>query len=182
MDEVPPFLIKAILAVEDHRFYQHHGINPGRIIKALFYDITHHNWDQGASTITQQLAKNAYLDQERTFFRKLKELFYTIKLELQLSKDQILELYFNQIYFGHGAYGLKIAAQTYFNKDLSQLNHTEMALLAGLPKGPAYYSPYTHPQACRQRIDEVLQRMKDCNFISATELKYIALNRSIYQE
>jgi 1A family penicillin-binding protein len=171
IDDVPPFLIRAILAVEDHRFYQHHGINPGRIMKALLYDITHRSWEQGASTITQQLAKNAYLDQERTLLRKLKELFYTIKLELQLSKDQILELYLNQIYFGHGAYGLKIAAQTYFHKELSRLSQAEMALLAGLPKGPAYYSPYTHPQASRRRIGEVLQRMRKCGFISNAELE-----------
>lgn len=171
LDEVPPFLIKAILAVEDHRFYQHHGINPGRIVKALFYDIMHRSLDQGASTITQQLAKNAYLDQKRTFLRKLKELFYTVKLELQLPKNKILELYLNQIYFGHGAYGLKIAAQTYFGKELSQLTPTEMALLAGLPKGPAYYSPYFHPKAGRQRIIEVLQRMRECNYISNAQFE-----------
>jgi 1A family penicillin-binding protein len=171
LDEVPPFLIKAILAVEDHRFYQHHGVNPGRIIKALFYDITHRSLDQGASTITQQLAKNAYLDQKRTFLRKLKELFYTVKLELQLPKNKILELYINQIYFGHGAYGLKIAAQTYFGKPLGQLNPTEMALLAGLPKGPAYYSPYFHPEASRRRIVEVLRRMRECNYISNAQFE-----------
>jgi 1A family penicillin-binding protein len=171
LDEVPPFLINAILAVEDHRFYQHHGINIGRIFKALVYDIIHHSWEQGASTITQQLAKNAYLNQERNFFRKLQELFYTIKLELHFSKAQILELYLNQIYFGHGAYGLKIAAQTYFDKDLNQLNQSEMALLAGLPKGPAYYSPYNHPRASRQRITEVLQRMQACRYISANDFR-----------
>lgn len=171
LDEVPRFLIKAILAVEDHRFYQHHGINPGRIVKALLYDIIHRRFEQGASTITQQLAKNAYLDQKRTFLRKLKELFYTVKLELQLPKNKILELYLNQIYFGHGAYGLKIAAQTYFGKELRQLTPTEMALLAGLPKGPAFYSPYFHPQAGRQRIVEVLQRMKACNYISNVQFE-----------
>lgn len=177
LSEVPPFLLKAFLAVEDHRFYQHHGINPGRIAKALLYDITHHSWEQGASTITQQLAKNAYLDQERTWLRKLKELFYTIKLELHLTKDQIFELYLNQIYFGHGAYGLKIAAQTYFNKELNRLDEAEMALLAGLPKGPAYFSPYLHPEAARRRIIEVLQRMLESGFITASQFKHYRSKR-----
>ncbi len=171
LDEIPPFLTKAFLAVEDHRFYHHHGINSGRIIKAFIYDLAHRSWEQGGSTITQQLAKNGYLDQERSFWRKIKELYYAVKLELHLTKDQIIELYLNQIYFGHGAYGLKIAAQTYFNKELSELNQAEMALLAGLPKGPALYSPYSHPEAGRRRLREVLRRMLDCNYISIIEFK-----------
>lgn len=166
---VPDFLQKAFLAVEDHRFFEHHGINPGRILKAAWYDITHRSLAQGASTITQQLAKNAYLTHERSFIRKLKELFLTIKLELHLSKAEIFELYLNQIYFGHGAYGVKVAAETYFGKDLSQLNQAEMALLAGLPKGPAFYSPYTHPEAARKRLRQTLQRMLACNYITEAE-------------
>jgi penicillin-binding protein 2D len=169
LNEIPPFLLKAFLAVEDHRFYQHHGINPGRIIKAVWNNFTHHQLLEGASTITQQLAKNVYLSQERTYLRKIKELFYTVKLELHYSKDEILELYLNQIYFGHGAYGLKVAAETYFDKKLDQMNQAEMALLAGLPKGPAFYSPFTHPDDARQRLSEVLQRMVDCNFITTEE-------------
>lgn len=169
LNEVPPFLLKAFLAVEDHRFYQHHGINPGRILKAFWRNLICHQLIEGASTITQQLAKNAYLNQERTILRKIKELYYTLKLELHLSKNEILELYLNQIYFGHGAYGVKVAVDTYYNKDLSQMNEAEMALLAGLPKGPAYYSPYNHLADARKRINEVLQRMLDCNFISKKE-------------
>ena len=169
LDEVPLFLRQAFLAVEDHRFYQHHGINPGRILKAAWQDLTHHSLVEGGSTITQQLARNAYLNQQRTFFRKLKELFYTVKLELHLSKDRIFELYLNQIYFGHGAYGLKVAAETYFNQNLSRLNQAEMALLAGLSKGPAFYSPYLNPRAARNRIDEVLERMVNCGYITPTE-------------
>jgi 1A family penicillin-binding protein len=167
LSEIPPFLVQAVLAVEDHRFYQHHGINLGRIVKAAWHDIVHRRIDQGASTITQQLAKNAFLDQRRTFSRKLKELFIAAKLELHFSKDQILELYLNQIYFGHGAYGVKIAAQTYFGKELGALNQAEMALLAGLPKGPAFYSPYLHPEASRRRIGQVLSRMRQVGYISA---------------
>jgi 1A family penicillin-binding protein len=169
LNEIPAFLQKAFLAVEDHRFYQHKGINPGRILKAALYNLRHGGFSQGASTITQQLAKNAYLNQERNVSRKLKELFYTIKLEMEYPKAKILELYLNQIYFGHGAYGVKVAADTYFQKRLSELNEAEMALLAGLPRGPAFYSPYNHPQAARKRLRQTLVRMKECGYISAGE-------------
>lgn len=167
--EIPPFLQQAFLAVEDHRFYQHRGINPGRIIKAAWTDLVQGRLAEGASTITQQLARSAYLDQRRNFTRKIKELFYALKLELHYSKDRILELYLNQIYFGHGAYGVKAAAATYFNRTLDQLNQAEMALLAGLPKGPAYYSPYLNLTAARRRLREVLRRMLDCKYITAKE-------------
>lgn len=166
IDQIPLFLRQAFLAVEDHRFYQHKGINPGRILKAAWYNLRHGQLAQGASTITQQLAKNTFLSQDRNFTRKIKELFYTIKLEMQYSKDKIFELYLNQIYFGHGAYGVKVAAETYFQKELSQLNEAEMALLAGLPRGPAFYSPYTHPRAARRRLLRTLRRMRECGFIS----------------
>lgn len=169
--ETPLFLRQAFLAVEDHRFYQHRGINLGRIGKALTTNIIHQRLEQGASTITQQLVKNAYLDQKRTIIRKLKELFYTVKVELHLSKDQILENYLNQIYFGHGAYGIKVAAQTYFDKSLDQLNQAEMALLAGLPKGPAYYSPYSHPESAQKRIQQVLRRMAACGYLTESEFE-----------
>lgn len=174
LEEIPDFLKNAFLAVEDHRFFEHRGINPGRIFKAAWHDLVHLSLAQGASTITQQLAKNVYLSQERSFSRKIKELFYTLKLELHLSKVQILELYLNQIYFGHGAYGVKIAAETYFQKNLRQLNPAEMALLAGLPKGPAYYSPYRHPQSARTRLQQTLQRMQACGFITAEEYRRYA--------
>lgn len=171
IDQIPDFLKKAFLAVEDHRFYQHHGINPGRILKAAWYDICHRSLSQGASTITQQLAKNAYLTQERSLTRKIKELFYTVKLEMHLSKAEIFELYLNQIYFGHGAYGVKVAAETYFQKQLDELNPAEMALLAGLPRGPAYYSPYTHPQAARRRLSQTLKRMLTCGYITPDQYR-----------
>ncbi|HEX3046463.1 MAG TPA: PBP1A family penicillin-binding protein [Bacillota bacterium] len=169
LSEIPPFLKQAFLAVEDHRFYQHRGINPGRILKAAWTDLTYGRLAEGASTITQQLARSAYLDQGRNFTRKIKELFYALKLELHYSKDKIFELYLNQIYFGHGAYGVKVAATTYFNRPLDQLNQAEMALLAGLPKGPAYYSPYLNLPAARRRLREALQRMLECKYITAKE-------------
>jgi 1A family penicillin-binding protein len=166
LEEIPEFLRHAVIAVEDHRFYRHGGINPGRILKAAFYDLLHGNLDQGGSTITQQLVKNVYLNHERTFSRKFRELIIASKLELQLTKDQILELYLNKIYFGHGAYGVKVAAQTYFQKDLAQLSPVEMAMLAGLPRGPAFYSPYNHPEKARERLLHTLNRMMECGYIS----------------
>jgi 1A family penicillin-binding protein len=166
LDEVPVFLRRAVLAVEDHRFYSHQGINPGRILKAALTDLLRGNLEQGGSTITQQLVKNVYLSNERTFTRKFHELLYSIKLEYQLSKDRIFELYLNKIYFGHGAYGVKVAAETYFQKELNQLNQAQMALLAGLPRGPAFYSPYKHPQAARDRILKTLGRMRECGYIN----------------
>jgi 1A family penicillin-binding protein len=171
LDEIPEFLRHAVIAVEDHRFYRHSGINPGRIIKAALYDLFHGNLEQGGSTITQQLVKNVYLNQERTFSRKFRELIIASKLELQLTKDQILELYLNKIYFGHGAYGVKVAAQTYFQKELNQLSPVEMAMLAGLPRGPAFYSPYKHPEKARERLLHTLTRMRECGYISQTQLE-----------
>jgi 1A family penicillin-binding protein len=171
LTEIPVFLQQAFLAVEDHRFYRHHGLNPGRICKAALFNLAHRRIAQGASTITQQLAKNAYLTQERSFSRKFKELFYTLKLEIHYPKTAILERYLNQIYFGHGAYGVKVAAATYFQKDLTQLNQAEMALLAGLPRGPAFYSPYTHPQAARRRLRNTLQRMRQCGLITPAQYR-----------
>jgi 1A family penicillin-binding protein len=169
LNEVPAFLRDAVLAVEDHRFYKHQGINPGRIIKAAINDLLHGSLEQGGSTITQQLVKNVYLTNERTISRKFQELLYSLKLEYKLSKDQIFELYLNKIYFGHGAYGVKVAAETYFQKELNQLNQAEMALLAGLPRGPAFYSPYNHPKAARQRLLLTLQRMKECGYITTVQ-------------
>jgi 1A family penicillin-binding protein len=171
LTEIPTFLQQAFLAVEDHRFYRHHGLNPGRICKATLSNLAQRRIAQGASTITQQLAKNTYLTQERSFTRKIKELFYTLKLEIHYPKAVILERYLNQIYFGHGAYGVKVAAATYFQKDLAQLNQAEMALLAGLPRGPAFYSPYSHPQAARRRLCNTLHRMRQCGFISPAQYR-----------
>lgn len=169
--EVPQFLRQAVLAVEDHRFYKHKGINLGRIFKAAWHDLLHGNMEQGGSTITQQLVKNVYLSHERTFSRKFLELLFSIKLEFKLSKDEIFELYLNKIYFGHGAYGVKVAAETYFQRELDKLNEAEMAMLAGLPRGPSYFSPYKHPKAARRRLLVCLQRMEKCGFITAEQYK-----------
>lgn len=166
LDEIPQFLQQAFLAVEDHRFYEHQGINPGRVLKAALVNLRRGGIEQGGSTITQQLAKNIFLTHERSFTRKIKELYYTVKLELNLSKPEIFERYLNQVYFGHGAYGIKVAAKTYFQKDLKDLNEAEMALLAGLPRGPSFYSPYKNPDTARHRMRLTLHRMLECDFIT----------------
>lgn len=170
LEEVPLFLKQAFLALEDHRFYEHNGVNFGRIFKAAWHNLLHRRIEQGGSTITQQLAKNVYLSNERKLSRKLRELYYTIKLEMRLTKDEIFELYLNQICFGHAAYGVKVAADIYFDKELSELNEAEMALLAGLPRWPAHYSPYKNPKAARERLKQTLRRMVECKYI--TEEQY----------
>lgn len=167
--QVPEFLIKALLAVEDQDFYHHQGFSPRGALRAFWYDLRAGQPEQGGSTITQQLAKNLYLNQERTITRKIKEAFYSLRLELHYSKDSILQAYLNQIYFGHGAYGIHAAARTYFNKELGDLNRREMVLLAGLPKGPALYSPYIHPDRAEERVKTVLQRMVKTQTISPIE-------------
>ena len=170
---IPQFLQEAFLAVEDHRFYQHNGFSPVSFCRAVYHNLFVRKGLQGFSTITQQVAKNGYLTAEKTLLRKIKELFLALRMELHYSKDEILELYLNQIYFGHGAFGVKTAAHTYFGLPLSDLNRIEWALLAGLPKGPALYSPYLNEEGARQRIKTVLQRMVDVGYISAAEKEEI---------
>ncbi|NLM36515.1 MAG: PBP1A family penicillin-binding protein [Firmicutes bacterium] len=167
--EIPPFLRQAFLAVEDHRFYQHNGFSPVSFGRALYHNLFVREGLQGFSTITQQVAKNCYLSAERTLIRKLKELFWALRLELHYSKDEILELYLNQIYFGHGAFGVKTAALTYFGRPLSALNRAELAMLAGLPKGPGLYSPYLNREAATRRLQTVLARMVAVGAISPEE-------------
>ncbi|HZI89486.1 MAG TPA: transglycosylase domain-containing protein [Candidatus Polarisedimenticolia bacterium] len=131
--EIPRSLVQAILAIEDRRFYSHWGIDPIRLGKALVADLIAGKPEQGASTITQQLARNLFLTHEKTFTRKLKEIVLAIRIEQTYTKDEILEMYFNQIYFGEGAYGVDAAAKVFFGKRVQELNLQECALLAGLP-------------------------------------------------
>jgi len=171
--EVPLFLQQAFLAVEDHRFYQHNGFSPVSFARAVYHNLFVREGLQGFSTITQQVAKNGYLSAEKTLIRKLKELFLALRLELHYTKEEILELYLNQIYFGHGAFGVKTAALTYFGRPLSALNRREMALLAGIPNGPALYSPYLNRERADQRTKTVLDRMVKVGYISAAEKEEI---------
>lgn len=161
LSHISPWLIKATLAVEDRRFYDHAGVDLRGLARAAWVDIRHMSKQQGASTLTQQLARNLYLSHERTWTRKMKEAWYASRLEQTYSKDEILELYLNQIYYGHGAYGAEAASRLYFNKPAKELTLAESAMLAGIPKGPRYYSPHLHPEDARARQRTVLQAMQE---------------------
>ena len=169
LDQVPKNLQDAFVAVEDNRFYDHMGIDPRGIIRAVYANLRGREVTEGGSTITQQLAKNAYLTQERTLKRKIQEVFLAIQLEHQYTKQEILELYLNQIYFGQGAYGVQAAAKTYFGKNVEDLTLSECAMLAGLPKSPNYYSPLNNPDVAKKREVTVLDQMKRYGYITASE-------------
>lgn len=167
--EIAPVMQKAIVAVEDARFYQHHGLDPIGLVRAMYRNARSGRVVEGGSTITQQLAKNLYLGPERTVSRKVKEVVLTIQLERKYTKDEILEMYLNQIYFGQGAYGIEMAARTYFNKSASQLDLAESAMLAGIPQAPSLYSPAHNFPAARERQKIVLNRMVELKMISRQE-------------
>jgi 1A family penicillin-binding protein len=174
LSEISPWLIKATLAVEDRRFYEHAGVDVRGLARAAWVDVRHLSKQQGASTLTQQLARNLYLSHERTWTRKLKEAWYAARLEQVYSKDEILELYLNQIYYGHGAYGAEAAAQLYFDKPAKELTLAESALLAGIPKGPRYYSPHLHPVDAKARRHKVLQAMQETGQIPIEKMTLIS--------
>jgi 1A family penicillin-binding protein len=180
-EEIPESFKAAIIAVEDKNFYNHHGIDFTGILRALFLNLKAGKITAGGSTITQQTAKTLYLSNERTISRKIKELFYALELERRYSKDEILTRYCNSIYFGHGAYGLEVAARTFFNKNARDLSVEESALLAGLPNAPSLYDPYVNPQAAKQRQRVVLQRMWEEGYITEAELEDIADRELQYQ-
>lgn len=176
LSQMPKVLVNAFLAVEDSRFYQHKGFDALRIIKAFIKNLESMKIRQGASTITQQLARSLFLTPERTMTRKLKEILLARKMEKVIGKDRILEIYLNQIYFGHGSYGVQVAAKTYFGKDVSEINLAEAGFLAGLPKAPNDYSPYRHPEKAKFRQRVVLKRMVSEGYI--TKQQY----RDVYAE
>ncbi|AJY74991.1 transglycosylase domain-containing protein [Paenibacillus beijingensis] len=167
--DISPHLIEATVAIEDRRFYQHLGFDVKGMTRAALVNLEHMSTKQGASTLTQQLARNLYLTHERTWQRKLKEAVYTIQLEMNYSKDEILGLYLNQIYYGHGAYGIEAASQMYFGKHASRLSLAESAMLAGIPKGPKYYSPYMDMKNAKDRQKTILQAMVEGGRISQAE-------------
>ena len=164
INKVPQNLQNAFIAAEDNRFYDHIGIDPIGILRAVVTNLTNRGIAQGGSTITQQLAKNAFLTQDQTLKRKIQEAMLALELERKYSKKEILELYMNQIYFGRGAYGIQTAAQTYFDKDVSELNLAQCALLAGLPKSPNYYSSSQSEAAARKNV--VIGQMEKYGYIS----------------
>src|SRR4026209_1463070 len=159
LSEVSPFFITAVLAREDSRFYDHKGIDWRGIMRALVRDITSGSAKEGASSITQQLARNSLPLGGRTLSRKLLEAMVALRIERQFTKQQILELYVNRIYFGNGCYGVETASQAYFGKNASKLNLSEAALLAGLIRNPARFSPLRNPEGAAKQRDAVLDRM-----------------------
>jgi penicillin-binding protein 1A len=169
LTEIPLDLQRATMAIEDDHFYKHPGIDVKAILRAALANLRAGRARQGASTITQQLAKNIFLTQERTLKRKVKELLLTLQIERNFSKDEILQLYLNQIYYGHGAYGVAAAAKLFFHKKASELTLSECALLAGLPKSPGGFSPFRHPHRAVQRRNTVLGRMRDLGYITEAE-------------
>ncbi|MDP2828779.1 MAG: penicillin-binding protein 1A [Sulfuricellaceae bacterium] len=166
----PLILRQAILAAEDDRFYQHGGIDYLGVARAAFSNLTSGSAREGASTITMQVARNFFLSNEKTLTRKLSEVVMTLKIERGLSKDQILELYLNQIYLGQRAYGFAAASQLYFGKPIAQITVAEAAMLAGLPKAPSRYNPVVNPKRAKLRQQYVLRRMHHLGFINETEL------------
>jgi len=169
--EFPKHLIQAFISIEDKEFYSHSGLNFKRILKAILVDIIKRRPVQGASTITQQLARNMFLTPEKTLRRKIKEAILALKLERTFSKDEILERYLNQIYFGHGVYGVKAAAKFYFGKDLTELNPSESALLASIPRSPLLYSPLRNPELAEMRRKTVLRMMKKLGYLNEEEYR-----------
>ena len=167
--DIPQDMQDAILAVEDSRFYQHHGVDFRGIARALYENFRGGSVSQGASTITQQLARNIFLSSERSMKRKIQEMLLSIQIERRYTKKEILELYLNQIYFGAGAYGIEAAAYTYFGKHAKQLTLPECAIIAGLPAAPSAYSPLVDEKASQDRQKVVLNRMEVCEFITAGE-------------
>ena len=182
-EEIPPRVIEALVAIEDTSFFEHPGINLDAIFRAAIKVIKAGRAVEGASTITQQLVKNVLLTREKKLSRKIKEAIYALKLERHLTKEQILERYLNEIYFGHGYYGIKTAADGYFHKRLEDLSLKEMAILVGLPKAPSTYAPTKNYEISMGRANRVLKRMKVLGWIDqATYQEEIARTPKVYDD
>src|SRR3989344_2216113 len=168
IEEVPELLVKAVLAAEDRSFFYHHGVDFVGILRAAWHNLRTQSTSQGASTITMQVARNFFLSPEKTYTRKIREVLLAFKIERELSKQQILELYFNKIFLGHRAYGFAAASQIYFGKNLAQLTLPEMAMLAVLPKAPSRDNPLTNPGNATERRNLILHQMRELDFIDDT--------------
>ncbi|MCU0590187.1 MAG: PBP1A family penicillin-binding protein [Desulfobacterales bacterium] len=187
--EVPPLQVKAFIAAEDSRFFQHQGVDPLSILRAALKNLEAGTIKQGGSTITQQVTRSFLLTPERSYIRKIKEVILSYRIEHAFSKDEILFLYLNQIYLGHGAYGVQAAAENYFGKSVKDLNLAECAILAGLPQAPTRYSPFRHPEQARARQVYVLNRMVEEGFITREQADQalavkldIKPRRNLYEE
>ncbi|TVQ41151.1 MAG: PBP1A family penicillin-binding protein [Spirochaetaceae bacterium] len=166
LEDIPQIVRDAFIAVEDRNFYSHPGVDPWAMLRALYANLRHRRIVEGGSTITQQLARNLYLDRSRTVRRKLQEVRIALVLEERYTKDEILEMYLNHIYLGSGAYGVQAAAGRYFDTELSALSVDQAALLAALPRAPNYYSPFNNLEAAEGRRNLVLQRMSQNNYLT----------------
>lgn len=182
LSQISPSLINATLAIEDHRFYKHAGIDLQGLARAVYVNVKAMSKAQGASTITQQLARNLYLNHERTWKRKIREAVYALQLEMRYDKDEILEQYLNQIYYGHSTYGVQAASRLFFGKHASELSLAESALLAGVPKGPRYYSPYYDEENAKKRQKIVLQTMVNHGFITQQQADEAASEPLVFQQ
>ncbi|MFF2484224.1 transglycosylase domain-containing protein [Paenibacillus sp. NPDC058071] len=169
LDHISPYVVQATLAIEDRRFFDHHGFDVKGLARAVVVNVESLSAKQGASTLTQQLARNLYLSHEKTWQRKMKEAVYTVQLEMNYSKKEILGLYLNQIYYGHGAYGIEAASRLYYNKKASELTLAESAMLAGIPKGPKYYSPFMNMKNAKDRQHVILNEMVRAGDITQAE-------------
>ncbi len=168
-DEIPPYLIEGVVAIEDTRFFEHHGVNPDAILRALLRDIRAGRFVEGGSTITQQLIKITLLNRHKKLARKIREAILALKIEHRLTKEEILERYLNEIPYGNNYYGVKTAAQGYFHKALKDLTLKESVILVGLPNAPSYYNPLRHYARALNRANAILYRMKSLGWISAKE-------------
>ncbi len=171
IDKVPDYVKKAFISIEDRTFYKNIGIDPAGIFRAFIQNITSGEIVAGGSTISQQLIKNLFLTSEKSFSRKIKEMVLAIRLNRYYSKDKILEMYLNQIYLGHGSYGIETASKVYFGKDIWEVDLCEAALLAGLPKAPSRYDPYVNPEGALERRNIVLQSMYEEGYITKEQLQ-----------
>src|SRR5690606_5019342 len=169
--EVPRQMINAFVAAEDDRFFEHPGVDWQGILRAAVILARTGEKSQGGSTITMQVARNFFLSREKSYLRKLNEIFLALKIEQELSKDEILELYLNKIYLGQRAYGVGAAAQVYYGSDVSELSLAQIAMIAGLPKAPSATNPVSNPERARGRRQYVLQRMLELGYVSPDEFR-----------
>lgn len=174
-NEMPDYIRKTLVAIEDHRFYMHPGVDPVGIVRSVWVDVTTGEKAQGGSTLSMQLARNLFLTQDKTFIRKLKEIAIAANLEWRYSKEEILDMYMNKVYFGHGIYGIESAANYYFDKttkrngELPTITQAETAMLVGLLKAPEHYSPYRNPELAEERQQVVLNRMHELHWLADQE-------------
>ena len=173
IEELPKIYKDAVIAVEDHRFYKHNGIDVIAIGRAIINDIKAMRFVEGGSTITQQLSKNTYFTQEKKLTRKVAEVFMALEIEKNYDKDEILELYLNTSYFGDGYYTIKDACKGYFDKELMQMTDYEAILLAGIPNAPSVYAPTKNPDLAKQRQRQVMEKMIKYGYLTEKEAENI---------